>query len=408
MVLHVFNPENDLALADFAPYYIAPASARMMRADLSVLPLWWASDGDVIWTELPEVAERYVHSACVNVPAVGWWKGGDCPTVAAVEPWGWSPALVCALGDAGCPGNLLPTEEQLHRYRQLSGRAQAVRLLQDLREAPILGKSFGNRLCGLSICCATESEVANAVASFPKTILKAPWSGSGKGLRFAYGTYGQPLSGWCRRVLENQKAVVVEPLYEKRFDFAFEFFSDGHSVRYVGLSVFLTTSRGTYGGNWVASEAVKEAWLEQYVPRPLCMTLRTELEKRIGRLVGGDYKGYLGVDMMLCKMSGTDELFVHPCVEVNLRRTMGLVAVDLAHYLAPGAEGFFYIDYEKEAGRLQDDHLRRLASNPPQVADGRMVAGYLNLTPVNEHTHYRARLDVTSSPGSLFDKAADF
>ena len=41
-----------------------------------------------------------------------------------------------------------------------------------------------------------------------------------------------------------------------------EFYADGTGiVRYTGLSVFLTTARGTYAGNWVASEEDKVRWL---------------------------------------------------------------------------------------------------------------------------------------------------
>lgn len=35
--LYLFNPENDMALACGDPYYMAPASARRMAAELSVL-----------------------------------------------------------------------------------------------------------------------------------------------------------------------------------------------------------------------------------------------------------------------------------------------------------------------------------------------------------------------------------
>ena len=34
----LFNPENDMALANFTPYYKVPAEIQRMAADLSVLP----------------------------------------------------------------------------------------------------------------------------------------------------------------------------------------------------------------------------------------------------------------------------------------------------------------------------------------------------------------------------------
>ena len=49
MTLHIFNPENDMALADGGSGYTAPATIRQMRDELHWLPLWWAKDDDLVW-----------------------------------------------------------------------------------------------------------------------------------------------------------------------------------------------------------------------------------------------------------------------------------------------------------------------------------------------------------------------
>ena len=49
--LYLFNPENDMALACGDPYYMAPASARRMAAELSVLPAWYAEQGGTVWLD---------------------------------------------------------------------------------------------------------------------------------------------------------------------------------------------------------------------------------------------------------------------------------------------------------------------------------------------------------------------
>ena len=51
--LYLFNPENDMALASGSPYYMSPASAKKMSADVSALPAWYAGlDGAVLLAEL--------------------------------------------------------------------------------------------------------------------------------------------------------------------------------------------------------------------------------------------------------------------------------------------------------------------------------------------------------------------
>jgi len=40
--MYLFNPENDLALANFSLNYTPPASAIRMAEELAVLPIWYA------------------------------------------------------------------------------------------------------------------------------------------------------------------------------------------------------------------------------------------------------------------------------------------------------------------------------------------------------------------------------
>lgn len=40
--MYLFNPEHDLALANFSPNYTPPASAALMAAELALLPAWYS------------------------------------------------------------------------------------------------------------------------------------------------------------------------------------------------------------------------------------------------------------------------------------------------------------------------------------------------------------------------------
>ena len=122
--------------------------------------------------------------------------------------------------------------------------------------------------------------------------------------------------------------------------------------------------------------------------------LRDDLAAYFSRLLDGGYRGPFGVDMMLCRTEGSDALSVHPCVEVNLRRTMVHVAASLARFLAPGAEARFGIDYCAEEGSLLADQERKIREMPWQMAGGKLSAGYLPLTPVTSASRYRAALWV--------------
>ena len=130
---------------------------------------------------------------------------------------------------------------------------------------------------------------------------------------------------------------MAEPYYNKVIDFGMEFESDGKgNVRYLGLSLF-HTQNGAYTGNVLASETAKEEMMSRYLSPTLLQTVREEICRRLGLSFNGKYCGPFGVDMMVCasqnekgNMRSDDCFLLHPCVEINLRRTMGHVALALS------------------------------------------------------------------------------
>ena len=103
MTLHIFNPENDLALACPSPHFIPPASARQMADDLSALPVWWAMRGDAVCVASVKEARRWAEEAGGICPEVRWVGRDGLPSDADVDPWGWSPLMVQRLLTGVCP-----------------------------------------------------------------------------------------------------------------------------------------------------------------------------------------------------------------------------------------------------------------------------------------------------------------
>lgn len=288
--LYIFNPENDMALANGHAGYTPPAQIQQMRRELWWLPQWWATEEDIVW------------------------NGEESPSLSPdtqIVPWGWSAALCHQLRQAGVPDSMLPSAERLEHLRQLSHRRTAVELLHELKEQLPLD---GN-ICGNARLCHSMEEVETAVGRCNGALLKSPWSSSGRGLMPCQGTQWQ---AWARRILRQQGSVIVEQMLHKVSDFALEFWLDGKGgVEYRGLSLFYTNDKGAYLGNWVAPEGQKFQWLMQYVPPQALVDIRRWWEQRLTRF---DYSGPVGIDMMLAREG------ICPCIEVNWRMTMGLVS----------------------------------------------------------------------------------
>ena len=304
--LYIFNPENDMALADGKPGYTPPQQIQQMRRELWWLPEWWASDKDVVW------------------------NGEDKLSLeddAKIVPWGWSPALCHQLRQAGVQESLLPSSEKLEHIRQLSHRQTAVMLLKELREE----LSLDGHLAGESVLCHSFKDAEEAVSKHEEALLKSPWSSSGRGLM---QSDNQQWKSWAKRILKAQGSIVVEKKLHKLTDFALEFWLDGKGcVEYRGLSLFYTNERGAYLGNWVAPEGQKLAWLAGYIPLPYLQEIRRWWEQRLSRL---DYEGPVGIDMMLAQEG------ICPCIEVNWRWTMGLVSCLVAEQ---GRYGRMVVEY---------------------------------------------------------------
>ena len=166
--------------------------------------------------------------------------------------------------------------------------------------------------------------------------MKAPWSSSGRGVRFIDGEINDYQLRWIQNIIDKQGSVIVEPYYHKVRDFGMEFESDGKGcVRYLGLSLF-HTKNGAYTGNLIATEDEKQELLSAYISVDLLKSVREIVCDRLGRLFSGKYQGPFGLDMMIVATNDKEGFLLHPCVEINLRRTMGHVALSIP----PFADGF--------------------------------------------------------------------
>lgn len=165
-----------------------------------------------------------------------------------------------------------------------------------------------------------------------RAVVKAPWSSSGRGVRYLTAQMLQDpgFSRWAERIIEKQGGVTVEPYYNKVKDFGMEFEAIDGQIVYRGLSLF-QVAKNAYTGNVLASEEEKEEMLQSYVSYEQLEAISQHVCEVMQPALKGVYSGPFGVDMMVCaKKPGSKDVFINPCIELNLRRTMGHVALALS------------------------------------------------------------------------------
>lgn len=392
MELYLFNPDADMALADNSAHYITPASIRRMANDLALLPLWYSQPGSfvLVGEVVDEAFLRQMQRLFqLDVEVVPWSSLPNLSSV-RIRPWGWNLALRQALLKSGLKSDVLPTTEELAHWRTLMGRDVALRILESL--------------AGLPFCCGSGAVLSDVQACSDYVhrqggcVFKAPWSGSGKGLLWCRSGFTESVADRCARVIREQGFLTAFPIYNKVLDFALEYLSDGQgNVAFIGYSLFDTDDRGAYSGNRLLSDEEIERQILRFVPLAAWQLVCTRLRQELTLCYGSAYKGFMGVDMMICDVgnAGDSEYRVFPCVEVNLRMNMGVVAHLFAdRFMLPAGCGYFRVEYFSDSAALHQAHEADERSSPAVIRDGRLASGYLPLVPVGEESRYRAYVKV--------------
>lgn len=359
MTIRIFNPDHDLALAADKERFSVPHAGRKIRSDLSFLPALWADDGDVVVVEDIDAAESiYAKLKHVERKRVEFVTLAQIPAVirdesaaangsnAAIkfDVWGWDKYLRFQLLQSGVDAKLLPSDAQLATIRELSNRKITTKALQMLREG------VENETCGESIYCENTEMLHRIIKhdeAYSQCVVKAPWSSSGRGVRYLgdESTRTENTWNWISNTIDQQSGIMVEPFYNKVKDFGMEFLATDHGIEYLGLSCF-KTQNGAYTGNVLGTEEEKMSMLSRFVSKELLLNI---INKVTTKLDLRDYRGPFGIDMMIvAKDSG---FLLHPCVEINLRRTMGHVALAVSPTVA-GNLRTMHIDYLEKKFRF--------------------------------------------------------
>ena len=226
-------------------------------------------------------------------------------------------------------------------------------------------------------------------------VIKTPFSSSGRGLYWLEeNTLDNRAISWINGALKKQGDVSIEPVLDKVLDFAAEFYSDGNgNVKYEGLSIFETQAQGQFSGCMLGLQELLLQRLNEYISPEDFMFLVEQIGLVLKEAIGSSYCGFMGVDMLIYKTSDGNYA-VHPFVELNLRSTMGLVAMQLSSkFIHPEAQGMFrVITFVYNAYK---EHQNMQAESPLVIKDGMIRSGYLSLCPVGPDTRYMAVVNVT-------------
>ena len=396
-MLHYFNPGHETAVLNASPYYTPAANQLKMQRDLAFLPAWYAgSPNDFVWID-DNLTSDFIHS---TKPFTCLAKATGINNIAETKhllsgveasPWGISPQSVKFFENLDNQYELnLQLPQWKNEYTGLCSRQTSKKCLEFIIQSnPEIEKNI------IPEFYTTVEEIENATQTSQNLLLaKAPYSSSGRGLLWLppgklHRSEKQIISG----ILKKQLSISIENALDKQIDFALLFHSNGlGKVEFTGLSIFETNSKGVYDKNMIASQNEMQNKLKAFIDISLLEKIKNTLILFLNQTFGFVYKGCIGVDMMIYAENNNFKL--HPCIEINMRNTMGLLSLRLyQHFFCENSAGYFKIDFSNKIGELLQKHREMQQLYPAEFSNGRIKSGYLSLCPVKEDSKYRAYVE---------------
>lgn len=307
--LHVFNPETEMALGAGGASYSPPRAIAALKKRWELLPGVWAASGDYILTTgttPSQVLKNLLDKKEVKAIDLKAIKGLD----ATPAPWGWNLALKNELLRYGVPENQMPSAERLRKWRELAHRKTARTFHQLWREA------FCECHIELPEICHTDEEALNAAKRFSNACFKLPWSSSGRGVWFNCSLDETKLRTIAHGAIKRQGAIIVEKAEAVALNFASEWECRQGKCHFLGFSLF-HTERAGYSGNLSAPQEEITSIIEKSTGKSI-LEIAERQRVILEQVIASHYEGLFGVDMF-----ATADGRINPCVEINLRRTMG-------------------------------------------------------------------------------------
>ncbi|MDP2336562.1 MAG: hypothetical protein Q8N05_08955 [Bacteroidota bacterium] len=385
--VYYFNPTCELAVANGSFSYMPPLLLQEMERDLSTLPFVFAGRNDFVVTEkLPGTGFiqklKEVGFEAPEFCRLAELEGLPTDSLDAIVPWGWSPALHFNLRNLKekCSDKFKssPVFDWEKEQKLLFERSTSLDLLTGILNQHPYDWFIDPEMTGEKVNSSEEIEAL--LGKYSSLVVKAPVSSSGRGIQILRKP-GLNTSNkqWISGVLRQQKYLVAEPLLDKALDLSFQFQVSAHSeIDYLGYSIFETSSNGQYRGTLIHPD-LKSILPEEnavVVQEMIGITAKVIGEALKKSVYSKIYQGFIGVDALIFRHQ--EQLRMQPCIEVNSRMNMGILAMFLEKRISPDTSGKFELFYGSP-GEFENFARIQAQNNPLRFKDGKLCSGFLPL-----------------------------
>ncbi|GAB1453547.1 hypothetical protein MASR2M47_36030 [Draconibacterium sp.] len=402
--LYLFNPTSDYAVANQNANWQPKQILQKMEADLSTLPMFFGGKNDYILVDgIPSLEFiASLQALETDIPNFVLKKGlPQNPEIINLQknkllPWGWSPAAhkLLYLLKESCSNEFKKSQVYNWKpeHREIASRKFALGILKQLQST--LKPELILPAEHTPIICTTQADFETALKKWGKVMVKAPWSSSGRGLQPITKTPVHP-KVWEKLMatVKEQGFALAEPLLNKALDLALLFELKKGKVEYLGTSYFYTNNKGQYEGNYLnrLPDSIEKRILDfaDYIVGQIRQPIINALENSEMAIF---YEGVFGVDTLIY-FDEDNKLKINPCLEINVRHTMGLLALRLEKLISKHKKGVFST-YFQPGKSFYDFKYEMEEKHPVKILDNKIESGFFALTEARPDTLFGAFIMV--------------
>ena len=397
--IYLFNPTNDFAIGNGSSHWQPNKILQKMEADLSSLPMFFARNNDFVLIDkipTPDFTEQLkkinanipnfiLKNQVLNYPFVSH-------TINKLLPWGWSPAahkLLSPLKEwCSIEFQQSPVFNWKPEHREVASRKFALEILEQLQSTlnlkTILPKDKR------PIICTIKDDFETAIKNWEKVMIKAPWSSSGRGLQPITKTPVHP-KVWEKvmGIVKEQGFALAEPLLNKALDLALLFEIKKGKVKALGTSYFYTNIKGQYEGNYLNGlPANIDKKIVDFAENIIGEIRQPIIDTIENSKMATFHEGVFGVDTLIY-FDENNKLKINPCLEINVRHTMGLLALRLETLISKNKKGVFSTYYKPGKSYYQFKNEME-EKHPLKIVENKIESGFFALTEARQDNLFGA------------------
>jgi hypothetical protein len=295
-----------------------------------------------------------------------------------IKPWGWSQIThkECEFikPNSSIDFKNSPIFNWNKNHKQLFSRETSLEISKKIEEK--------HRYVGeenLPIVCDTLQQIEEIHRSRGQMVLKSPFSSSGRGVQILRKNKLNKYNiQWIESTLKTQKIILAEKLFDRVMDFAYQFKIEKGEISYLGNSFFNVNYNGSYEGNYIGN-------YNKNLPSDYYQFVKNNEEEIVNMLIQilsksnytKFYEGNIGIDSFLYIEDG--KIQINPCVEINCRQNMGLLALMIDKKLNTESFGEFKIYFDKRNNYM--DFCNEMHKQMPlKLKSGKISEGFLSLS----------------------------